>query len=110
MAVIDDLKRIFRTGEIPTGDSFERFIDVAYNNFKVLDVILPSTRPGEFEQGESIFVFNFDPATQPDWAAFFGPTVTAGDIFVRTSRYMDSGVTFQEFDTRRNGRYFASSY
>ena len=105
--VLDRLKANFATGVIPRGETFADLIEMTYNKFRILDAVTATTKPNEFEEGEGRFVLMYSRSEHPDWHELFGDSVEEGEILINIFRLESAGITVQEFDTRRDGKYFA---
>ena len=123
MVTKQELKNMFRTGSIPTGDSFADFIDmfVAYvdgkepdadgrvdTDFKIIEPIAIDQPPSAYPLGVTEFFVDYDPN---DFAQYYSvyPTLEQlepGKLCVRTLRAYD--FTYQQVDNENNGIFKAA--
>lgn len=131
---IEEVKNKFKTGDIPTGQDYADFIDVAFNyidealivqkvngvspdiegnvqtSFQVTEFIPPDAPITDYPPGTSEFYGDYDPADYPEFIEE-NPSfeqLEAGMICVRTYYDEASQFAFQQVDNIKNGIFEAS--
>lgn len=110
---IAELKEMFKTGAIPTGQDYADFLDTTYpdplTQYDMIDPIPPTEPWTEYPEGTSAFVTYFERATMPEWADIFdNEDIPDGDMMVVTHKNSETGFCIQEVDTMRDGEFVAS--